>query len=33
MHKFGNIHVLLHTQMHVKYECQSEILLKGYTET
>ncbi len=28
MSKFGNILVLLHTQMHVKCECQSEILLK-----
>ncbi len=28
MRKFGNIHILLHTQMRGKCECQSEILLK-----
>ncbi len=28
MHKFGNIHILLHTQMHVKCEFQCGILLK-----
>ncbi len=28
MRKLGNIHILLHKQIHVKCECQSEILLK-----
>ncbi len=33
MRKFGSIPVLLHTQMHVKCECQSEILLKRLVPT